>query len=64
MITYEYKCKDCGEEFEEVRRISEDVSHAMCPNCNLLSPRHYRTPSNLDTYFEGSTKDEYPVRGI
>lgn len=64
MITYEYKCKDCGEEFELLRKISEDTSEGECPECGLMSPRHFRTPNNIDTYFEGSTKWEHPVRGI
>jgi putative FmdB family regulatory protein len=64
MITYEYKCKECGEEFELVRKISEEVSHAPCPECSLLSPRHFRTAANLDTHFDGSHKQEYPVPGI
>lgn len=33
MPTYEYKCEDCGEQFEVVQKMSEEpLKH--CPACN------------------------------
>lgn len=35
MSTYEYKCKDCGYEFETVLSIFEhDKYKPQCPKCN------------------------------
>lgn len=33
MITYEYKCRSCGKEFEVERRIT-DNSDQECPKCS------------------------------
>ena len=34
MPIYEYRCKVCGQEFEEVRSMSESDDPAVCPKCN------------------------------
>ncbi|MFC1951061.1 zinc ribbon domain-containing protein [Chloroflexota bacterium] len=33
MPKYEYKCKDCGERFEEEKKIEEYDSKSACPKC-------------------------------
>ena len=33
MPIYEYCCRQCGEKFEEFRRISEADQKARCPKC-------------------------------
>lgn len=41
MITipiYEYKCSDCGYEFEEIKKI-RDKSESDCPQCGKISKK-------------------------
>ncbi len=64
MITYEYKCNTCGNEFEKQSTISKYKGQEKCPLCQNISKRHHRTPAGIDTYFSGSTKDQHPVPGI
>ncbi len=33
MPLYEYKCKECGKQFESYRRLSEEGKIEMCPVC-------------------------------
>lgn len=33
MITYEFKCKQCGERFEVVCHMSEREAKMVCPKC-------------------------------
>jgi putative FmdB family regulatory protein len=33
MPTYEYKCKDCGEKFDEVKKVEEYETKGVCPKC-------------------------------
>ena len=33
MPTYEYRCKDCGHEFERVERVVEHAAPHECPKC-------------------------------
>jgi putative FmdB family regulatory protein len=39
MPTYEYRCKDCGTEFEKTLRFSEAGQLPACPHCNSPSTR-------------------------
>lgn len=64
MITYEYRCTACEYEFEQMMPISQDNTEIKCPSCEEPAHRHFRTPPSIDTYFEGSTKDQHPVPGI
>lgn len=66
MIAYEYKCTNgnCSLEFEEDRSMSEDTSTSFCPSCMKKADRHFRTVPSIDTYFEGSFKQQHPVPGI
>jgi len=32
-MLYEFKCKQCGNEFEENRRLIENSNKAECPKC-------------------------------
>jgi putative FmdB family regulatory protein len=33
MPTYNYKCKSCGHQFEDFRKISNRIWDKDCPNC-------------------------------
>jgi len=33
MPTYEYRCKDCGHEFERVEHLNEHQANHPCPSC-------------------------------
>ena len=33
MPMYEYRCENCGEKFEKLRRMSEADSGLKCPKC-------------------------------
>jgi len=37
MPLYEYRCKDCGEEFEKQLRFSEASQLPACPKCSSAS---------------------------
>jgi len=39
MPLYEYRCKDCGTEFEKTLRFSEAAQLPSCPQCNSLHTR-------------------------
>jgi putative FmdB family regulatory protein len=39
MPLYEYRCKDCGTEFEKQLRFSEASQLPACPNCNSTQTR-------------------------
>jgi putative FmdB family regulatory protein len=62
MITYEYKCINCNQEFELKRNI-RDYSPTVKCDCGSDSTRHYRSVPNVDTYFEGSYKAEASIAG-
>lgn len=34
MPIYEYKCDSCGNQYEQIRRMSEADSGLACPQCN------------------------------
>ena len=38
MPIYEYKCKNCGEKFEEFQSIGAGNEDVVCPNCNTPRP--------------------------
>ncbi len=33
MPMYEYRCRDCGQSFEEIRGVNELDEGALCPTC-------------------------------
>ena len=37
MPTYEYGCRDCGHEWEEIQRITEARDREVCPKCAKTS---------------------------
>jgi len=39
MPLYEYKCKDCGQEFESYRRLSDAGKEEPCPACGAGAER-------------------------
>lgn len=39
MPLYEYRCKDCGAEFEKQLRFSEADQKPACPKCNSSQTR-------------------------
>ncbi len=50
MPTYEYKCRDCSYEFEELQSMSAE-SLIDCPQCN--TPNLYRVISGAGMIFKG-----------
>ncbi len=34
MPLYEYRCAGCGQQFEQLRKMSEADSGVLCPRCN------------------------------
>ncbi len=32
-MLYEFECKKCGEQFEEIRALAENTDEAECPTC-------------------------------
>lgn len=60
MVTKEYNCNNCGNDFE-VRRSMLDDSRLDCPACGSVdTKRVFRQPVNFDSYFEGSYKADNP----
>lgn len=53
MALYEYRCADCGTEFEQRRPMSEADSSAECPACGKQAAR-------LPSVF--ASKDGYTLR--
>jgi putative FmdB family regulatory protein len=51
MPTYEYRCKDCGNEFEKFQRMSEEPV-ADCPACGKPAERQLSGGAGL--LFKGS----------
>lgn len=44
MITYEYKCKENGHLYSEMRSINEDQKNTECPECGSTLLRIYSVP--------------------
>ena len=44
MPTYDYKCEECGHEFEVVQRMTDDKI-TTCPECNQESVKRIITTS-------------------
>jgi putative FmdB family regulatory protein len=44
MPTYEYRCGDCGHEFELVERVSEHLAPHKCPKCGSEKVEPVPTP--------------------
>lgn len=59
MATYEYKCSQCGYEFEISTRIEYHSTVAECPSCDGVANQVFRTLPKFNSYFEGSVKAEY-----
>jgi len=38
MPIYEYKCKQCGETFEEFQNVNEGNEKLVCPSCGTTKP--------------------------
>lgn len=51
MPTYEYRCRECGEEFEKFQRMSDDPV-AECPACGKAAER--RLSGGAGLVFKGS----------
>jgi putative FmdB family regulatory protein len=32
-MLYEFECKKCGKQFEEIRKLDENSDKAKCPDC-------------------------------
>ena len=51
MPTYEYRCRECGEEFEKFQRMSDEPV-AECPACGKAAER--RLSGGAGLLFKGS----------
>jgi len=48
---YEYRCRKCGEEFEQYRPLSGSDKDIKCPRCGEQHPeRHFSFYSPKSTY--------------
>lgn len=45
MPFYLYQCSTCSNEFEELRKVHEDTSHAPCPSCGAEAEKKLATGS-------------------
>src|SRR6185436_13340330 len=50
MPTYEYRCKDCGHEFEAVQSFTDDAI-SVCPTCGGTVKKRF---GNVGISFKGS----------
>lgn len=50
MPTYEYRCKDCGHEFEAVQSFTDDAI-SVCPSCGGTVKKRF---GNVGISFKGS----------
>ena len=54
MPTYQYRCKQCGEEFEKMQSFSDD-STPKCPSCGTRSKKNVtKVFSGVGISFKGS----------
>lgn len=53
MPLYEYRCKECGAEFEKTLRFSEADQIPTCPKCN--SPHTRKKLSSVVSFGSNST---------
>jgi putative FmdB family regulatory protein len=49
MPTYDYRCKQCGHEFERVERLSEHAGSHRCPKRGSDQVEHVMTHFYADT---------------
>jgi putative FmdB family regulatory protein len=59
MPTYEYRCKDCGHEFEEVQSFTDDPI-TVCPTCGGTVKKRF---GNVGISFKGSGFYKTDTRG-
>ena len=52
MPTYEYRCPECGTEFEKFQKMSESQPELPCPVCGESAPRRMSAGAGL--VFKGS----------
>jgi len=61
MPTYEYKCKDCGHEFERILRLVENKDPQVCPECQSLKTGKIFTTCNFVLKGDGWPSKNYRV---
>ena len=61
MPIYEYRCPDCGHEFEQLQRISEDPVKD-CPECGKHDVRKLVSRSSFVLKGGGWYKDHYGLK--
>lgn len=59
MPTYEYRCKDCGHEFEAVQAFTDDAI-SVCPTCGGTVKKRF---GNVGISFKGSGFYKTDTRG-
>jgi putative FmdB family regulatory protein len=58
MPIYEYRCDDCGKEFEKLLRRSADSGEVCCPSCG---EKHLTLRLSVFAARAGRTPDEAPA---
>jgi putative FmdB family regulatory protein len=59
---YEYQCPDCGHEFEQLQKISEEPIRE-CPNCHQIRVKKRVSQTSFVLKGGGWYKDHYGLKG-
>ena len=62
MPIYEYRCPDCGHEFEQLQRMSDDPIK-VCPECGAEQVKKMISRSSFVLKGGGWYKDHYGLKG-
>ncbi len=53
MPIYEFKCKECGHEFELIMRASANKEEVTCPKCHAKNPERLMSAFSAGTSSSG-----------
>ena len=62
MPIYEYQCPDCGHQFEQLQKISDEPIR-VCPNCEQTHVRKLVSQTSFVLKGGGWYKDHYGLKG-
>ena len=62
MPIYEYQCPDCGYQFEQLQKISDEPIR-VCPNCEQTHVRKLVSQTSFVLKGGGWYKDHYGLKG-
>ncbi len=62
MPIYEYRCPDCGHEFEQLQRMSDDPI-TDCPECSMSGVKKLISRTSFVLKGGGWYKDHYGLKG-